>query len=86
MRTEPKPSPPGSYAWCGDCDWRDETEWCEANARLHSASLMHIVHMWEQDVCGDPMIESFGQTHNCSRPPGHEPPHRCTSHERTVEW
>lgn len=88
MSQTPKTLPPGSYAWCGDCDWKDDSIHCEANGRLHSNALQHVVHVWEQDVCGDPLIDSFGRTHNCEREPGHDGAHRCSAHniETATEW
>lgn len=86
MTANIKALPPGSYAWCSDCAWRDESPACEVNGRLHSTSLLHIVHVWEKDVCADPMIEAFGQTHNCERAPGHAGAHLCSAHDAPIEW
>jgi hypothetical protein len=82
------PLPPGSYAYCSDCTWRDETPTAHVNGQLHTRALGHIVHVWEQDVCGDPMVSTFGQMHNCDREPGHPSTqrHRCAAHGALVEW
>ncbi|AWY06023.1 hypothetical protein SEA_ROBSFEET_16 [Microbacterium phage RobsFeet] len=45
-------NPPGSHAWCGDCDWKNETEKCEALARAHGDSFQHIVHVFEPEPEG----------------------------------
>jgi len=42
-------NPPGSYAWCGDCAWKNDTPRCEAIGRAHSETFQHVVHVFEPE-------------------------------------
>ncbi|QSM01211.1 hypothetical protein QDA08_gp16 [Microbacterium phage NoodlelyBoi] len=40
-------SPAGSYAWCTECSWKNDSDRCEALARAHGESFFHVVHVFE---------------------------------------
>ncbi|AXH70129.1 hypothetical protein HOT74_gp17 [Microbacterium phage KaiHaiDragon] len=40
-------SPAGSYAWCTECAWKNDSDRCEALARAHGESFFHVVHVFE---------------------------------------
>lgn len=50
--------PPGSYAWCSDCPWRDDTSAAGINGKLHCDALQHIVHLWTPDPVDNPVEKS----------------------------
>ncbi|QNL30229.1 hypothetical protein SEA_CLEARASMUD_19 [Microbacterium phage ClearAsMud] len=42
-------SPAGSYAWCTECAWKNDSDRCEALARAHGETFYHVVHVFEPD-------------------------------------
>lgn len=77
--------PPGSHAWCSECDWTHISQRAGFHGRTHANLMGHVVHCYEAEppegwepgtwACGNPHVSALRGPITCVRPRDHADQH-----------